>query len=64
MRTNQLPQAATDMMVCLGDMPFIDSHLINRLVDSHLGLADRWSHITLPLQAGIAAICYLGTIVL
>ena len=49
---NQLPQAATDMMVCLGDMPFIDSHLINRLVDSHLGLADRWSHITLPFAGG------------
>ncbi len=48
----QLPQAATDMMICLGDMPFIDAHLINRLIDSHLSLADRWSHITLPFAGG------------
>ena len=43
-----LPQIATDMMVFLGDMPFITTDVINRLIDRHLNLQDRWSKITLP----------------
>ena len=47
-----LPEDATDMMVFLGDMPFIDSDVINQLVQHHLALDDRWSRISLPSVAG------------
>ncbi len=50
--TQNLPQDATDMMVFLGDMPFIDADIINQLVQSHLALADRWSRISLPAIEG------------
>ena len=47
-----LPQAATDMMVFLADMPFITADVINRLIDAHIKLQDRWSRITLPSVGG------------
>ena len=46
---HNLPQIATDMMVFLGDMPFVSSDMINKLVKNHLARQDREMKITLPM---------------
>ena len=47
-----MPQT-TDMMMFLGDMPFITTDRIDELIDSHLRLESRWSRITAPLIDGV-----------
>ena len=46
-----MPQT-TDMMMFLGDMPFITTDRIDELINSHLRLESRWSRITAPLIDG------------
>ncbi len=46
----KLPAAAAGALVCLGDMPLIDRHLLDRLIDAFA--PDRGALIAVPVNAG------------